>query len=361
MKKFRLLFSMLAATAVMFTACQPGAETPEDPNPGQGTETPENPGGETPENPGGETPTPETPAGPTVVEFYADATMGTGELFMGQSTMMSMYLPGHMLYVGNETGSAMLVLLDYDYQDFGCTTYTHLTGHHYPVLGGSVMDGNMPNQSCVVADQGGYSFFEVDGKSYSLVVPETQTSADGYPYGVTVMELVSSMNQDLNQLEFNLPAVDAEGNAVIIRGSYTGPLGYQLQAAKQEVPFNLTEWSFTNFTVDNYNEEYKVLKLVSNSQNGAVTFFFNLNETEGKFEGTFTAVSGSFEQAGMGGDDSSYYDLQDGRVVIEKGANPGEYTLLVSSRAPLVFWSQNLDYVCEGEYTITVTGLPEGL
>ncbi len=372
MKKFRLLLSMLAATAVMFTACQPGAETPEDPNPDQGTETPENPGGETPDTPD----TPVTPAGPTVVEFVVDATVGNGELTNSMS-LADRGLPGHMFMLSamsynEETemmvpcGEAMLMMFDFDYQANGCLTYSYLTGHHYPVVAGFFEGGNIPTKSCVLADQGGYSFFSINGVDYQIVVPETATDAEGNPYGVTVEYHPGLTMQDLNLLVFNIPAQDPEGNKVIIRGSYTGPLGYQLGGgggAQQTLPFDLGQYGFTTFEAE-YNTSANLLVLKSSSMNGNLRLNFDLDTTNGLFlDQRFDCVEGGGALTGFFWEqmDDVDYTVDSGTVVVSATETPGQYTLTASTRNPVVFWGQRFIYELQGDYTVTINGLPEGL
>lgn len=166
MKKFRLLFMLSAAAVLSFTACQ--------------------------KSEGGSS----APAEPTVVEFYVDATMGMGELANSMS-LADIGHPGHMFMLNAVTwneetemmvpcGEAMLMMFDYDYQASGLSTYSYLTGHHYPVVAGYFEGGNIPSSSCVLADEGGYSYFNINGVDYQIVVPETDVDADGMPYGITV-------------------------------------------------------------------------------------------------------------------------------------------------------------------------------
>ena len=369
MKKFRLLFSMLAATAVMFTACQPGAETPEDPNPDQGTETPENPGGETPENPGGETPTPETPATPALLEFYADATMGQGELMSSMNLTNAIGCPGHWLTlngVNMADGTAIvaqLVLLDYTVD---AMNYVYLNLGDYPVVAGSVDMGNIPTSNCLMADPGFTNFYvEANGTTYYPYVPETAEDADGMTYGVTIMVNPSVTGKDLNLLMFNLPVVDDAGNKTVIQGSYTGPLGFQTDGggASQTAPFDLNEFGFSNFEAI-YNASANMLSLAGQGMMGNFRFNFNLSETDGVWVGqAFDCVEGGGALTGFYWDAQTDvdYTIDSGRVVVEATETPGEYLLVVSSRNPVVLWSRALTYEMAGEFTVKVTGLPDNL
>ena len=368
MKKFRLLFSMLAATAVMFTACQPGAETPNDPNPGQGTETPENPGGETPENPGGETPdTPVTPAGPTVIEFYADATMGAGSLMSSMNLAQVNGYPGHWLTIQGVNMAdesmivATLIMLDFSVD---AANYAYLNLGEYPVVAGSVDMGNYPTSSCLMADPGYTNLYvEANGKTYFPYAPETAEDADGMTYGVTIMANPSVTGMDLNYLMFNLPVVDEAGNKAVIQGSYVGPLGFQTGSASQTAEFDLNGFGFSNFEAT-YNAGANLLSLVGQSMMGNFRFNFNLSETNGVWVGqTFDCVEGGGALTGFYWDAEKDvdYTIDSGRVLVEATETPGEYLLVVSSRNPVVLWSNALTYEMAGEFTVKVTGLPDNL
>ncbi len=367
MKKFRLLFSMLAATAVMFTACQPGAETPEDPNPDQGTETPDTPGsGETPDTPD----TPVTPAGPTVVEFYADATMGQGSCNLDETMALPMAvgLPGHWLVLRGlnsegHTIEARLLLLDYSVD---AMSYQYLALGDYPVVAGNIQGETCPTTSCLLANPELSNFYNYDtGVAYTVVVPETAAGADGMPYGVSIQANPSVTMQDLNYLLFNIPVVDDNGNPAVVQGAYTGNLGYQLGGggAQQTLPFDLGQYGFTTFEAT-YNQSANMLVLASSSMNGNLRLNFDLDTTNGLFlDQAFECVQGGGALSGffweqMGDVD---YTVDSGRIVVSATETPGQYTLTVSPRNPVVFWGQRFIYELQGDYTVTINGLPEGL
>ena len=173
----------------------------------------------------------------------------------------------------------------------------------------------------------------------------------------------------MNYLEFNIPVVDVDGNPGVVRGCYMGALNYDNLGggagggAKQTYDFNMQQYGFTTFEAT-YNEDYKTLALVSNSQNGTFRMNFNLNYTDGVWVGqAFDCVEGGGALSGYYWDqlDDAQYDFDSGRVAVEATETPGVYTLVISPRNPLKFWGQRYDLQMEGEYTITVNGLPENL
>ena len=307
--------------------------------------------------------TPEVP----VIEFYADATMGTGELQGSVSLLQAIGSPGHLAYIASASGiMAQLLMIDYSVP---VEQYSYLNAGIYPVVAGSIDMGNIPAQTCLVADPGYCNFFDANtGKTYYPVVPETEVDADGMPYGVMLEYSPAMTGQDLNYFVLNIPVVDDDGNSAVIQGAYMGPLGYEnlgggAGGAKQTYEFNMQQFGFTTFEAT-YNEEYKMLALVSNSQNGTFRMNFNLGYTDGVWAGqAFDCVEGGGALSGYYWDqlDDAQFDFDSGRVLVEATETPGVYTLVVSSRNPLYFWGQSYDLQMEGEYTITVTGLPENL
>ncbi len=350
MKKFRLFLLMLSAAVLPFTACQTGGEGVDGNGDGNGDPTP--------------------PAGPTVVEFYADATTGSGELLNAMSTTDTHNVPGHMFYVASSewneetqmsvpNGGAMLVLLDYDFQQHGCESYSYLTAHHYPMVAGGMEEGNIPTTSCVVVDPA-YAFFEVNGVEYTIVMPESATDANGRPYGVEVAVSPATTQQDLSQLYFYLPAVDKEGNSVVIDGQYVGNLGYVLgNVSTGPENFNMSEWGFTAFES---TKEGDVVTLKSNSQNGELVFNFDTSKKGGELTGNWVVgngLTGYWFRPGLPGEEATF-ELTAGNLALESTATAGIYTLIAGSRegSYLTMTDGNLTYQFDHsvDYTITVTG-----
>lgn len=301
----------------------------------------------------------------TVIEFYADTTSGIGECQNSMSLLMAVGMPGHWLTLTGGDVMATLFMLDFSGDPM---QYAYLKEGVYPVVAGSLDMGNIPMQTCLMADPGYCNFYVFSSnKEYYPVVPESDTDADGMPYGVMVHASPATTGMDLSYLEFNIPVVDIDGNPAVIRGCYMGSLMYELGGgaggAKQTYDFNMQQYGFTTFEAT-YNEEYKTLALVSNSQNGMFRMNFNLNYTDGVWAGqAFDCVEGGGALSGYYWDqlDDAQFDFDSGRVLVEATETPGVYTLVISSRNPLYFWGQRYDLQMEGEYTITVTGLPENL
>ena len=314
---------------------------------------------DTPVDPGN----PDTPAGPTELEFYADVTMGSGTFQSSMSLMDGVGLPGHMFYATSANGDfAMMVLFDYDFQSYGCESYSYLTAHEtvYPLVAGSVNEGNFPSVSCVLVDPG-YTNFEIGGKTYYPVVPESATDANGQPYGVWVATMAPE-GQDLNMLTFSLPAVDDDNNSVVIVGSYTGPLGYNLSAGgtTQTYPFVMNGSQGYGFDEFAATKDGDKLTLKSSNHNGDLVFVLDLAQNNGEVEGTWMAL-----EDGTGSLTGYFFDSLDGEFPITSGQfaleateTPGQYTLIPSSRNPVLFvgpYTRELD--SSVDYTITVTGL----
>ena len=300
----------------------------------------------------------ETPV-PTVLEFFADTTMDNGEFQYGMSLIDAIGFPGHMFYATSANGDFVsMILLDYDFQSYGCESYSYLTAHEtvYPLVAGSVNEGNLPSVSCVLVDPG-YTNFYIGEKSYYPVVPESETDADGNPYGVWVFTLCGD-GQDLNMLSFYLPAVDDKGNPAVIQGSYTGPLGYELTNNTTIVyPFNLNDWGFTEFTATQNGD---ILTLKGQSVNGNLILKLNLAQNNGEVEGTWMAL-----EDGTGSLTGYFFDSLDGEFPITSGQftltateTPGQYTLTPSPRNPVLFVGPHTKELDSSvDYTITIEGL----
>ena len=337
MKKFRLLFSMLAATAVLFTACNPDN--------------------------GGNTP---PPAEPTEIGFFGDVNLGTGNMYEpGMDLTMAVGLPGHWVKITCENVQATLFMLDFSGDPL---QYAYLKEGFYPIVAGSFENMQWPTVSSLVAMEPDFCNFYVYSEDmiYTPVVPATEADAEGNPYGVTVVASPATTGMDMSYLEFNVPVVDQNGKSAVVKGYYCGPIGYNNLGGgggSQTAPFDLNEFGFSNFEAT-YNAGANLLSLVGQSMMGNFRFNFNLSETDGVWVGqAFDCVEGGGALSGFFWDAMADvdYTIDSGRVVVEATETPGEYLLVVSSRNPVVLWSNALTYEMAGEFTVTVTGLPDNL
>ena len=300
-----------------------------------------------------------------VVEFTADATLGNGACEMSMSLAEMLNAPGHYLMVANANyDCAMLMMFDYDFAASGCESYSYLTGHHYPLVAGSFNEMVLPTVSCLMVDPG-YTNFMIGEVVYYPIVPEVAADAEGNPYGVSVTTLVPE-GQDLNLLEFNIPAVtelDAEGKpvgeVVIIKGSYVGPLQYQL--TKPSYPFNLKQFGFTTFEATQ-NESQLILTSQSIA-NGEFKMYLNLAHNDGVLadeEGVLYLAGDGMNLNGYfwSSIDDENYVFTEGGFTLKTTANKNEFELEVGERRGWKMEGQSVGYDVEpGIYTITINGL----
>lgn len=314
----------------------------------------------------------------SVVEFYVDNSMGGGNVEVGGMSLDMFNQPGQYITISayGEDGetleySASLIMFDHDYADFGCTSYSYLTGHHYPVVAGSFDMGTFPTTSALMADPG-YTNFTVNGKTYFPVVPTAEADAEGNPYGVSVITLVPN-GQDLNMLEFNLPVVDEDNNEYVLVGSYMGPIGYQL--SKPKYPFDLEEFGYTEFVA---TQEGSIITLTRDTIQGKLEMAFDISHNDNVFAAEADAEQGVTYVAGEGNnwsgyyfmpglDEATYYFNEGSRIALFKTATEGEYRISVGrtleggSSWTMSSESSSYDYeVPIGDYTIKVTGLGGG-
>ena len=300
-----------------------------------------------------------------VVEFYADETTGSGVCEMSMNLGEMGMAPGHYLMLANANWDcAMLMMLDYDFMQYGCESYAYLTGHHYGLAAGSFNEMNLPQTSCLMVDPG-YTNFTINEVTYFPIVPETSVDAEGNPYGVTVTTMVPQ-GTDLNLLEFNIPAVkelDDEGNpvgeVVIIKGQYMGSLQYQL--AKPSYPFSLKEFGFTTFEA--VQENGQVILTSQSVANGDFKMYLDLSHNDG----VMASEDGVLYMAGDGMNLNGYYwsALDDATFLFSEGGfvlytteSPNVFTLEVGERRGWKMEGQSFVYEVEpGTYTITINGL----
>lgn len=277
-----------------------------------------------------------------VIEVYFDTLMMTQDL-------SQMGLPGIMTILSSSTADVAANLVMFDVVTNPYAGY--LAAGDYAAVTGSIDTMTaLPAVSCIFCDPT-YTNFYADGKTYFPIAKEG-TDEYGNPYGVNVMTAMP--DEDNNYLTFNLAAVDEAGNEVMIVGAYMGPLGYQLTV--QAYPFNLNDWSFTNFTK---KVEGNIVTLTSTSVSG--DFVMVLQTEGGVIDGAaFTAGEGG----NMTGGYVSYIEgapetfaFTSGRISFEKVDDNGNYKLIVSTRGgDWLMQSQSGAYKIDAlEYDITIT------
>ena len=326
MKKLRLLLMMLAAAAVTFTACEPAGQ------------------GGSGEGEGGEIP---------VIEFYS--TLAEAQCFAQYSC--------HTITFVSADYSQQLMLWVTD-PTIAPEEYTYIPNGHFPSVdcpNDPVMPGMpvFPSAPATICNPGFSMFGCYDEATDTFKEYAFVAGAEEDGYGVTVMTLMP--NEDENMIEFNLLAEDADGNKVIVRGSFTGKLGYQVGGgAKPCYEFNLMQWGFTNFTLTRYSTHVE-LKSVS-PVNG--DFVFNLVPEGDEFasaEGVqYDVLDGNLTGYHWASIDDATWTFSKGSMAVKTTETAGEYVLVFSpARNPLTMVGQGYDmYVENEEVTITVTEAP---
>ena len=269
----------------------------------------------------------------------ATTTVPVVELYFGSDALLQSYdlndiigIPGVWVTLMDSATGAAANLFMYDFSSYP-ENPGYMMGGDYPALSGSFDNGQLPEQSCLLADPG-YTMFAdlVTGEEYT-VLGDMGTDSFGSVYGVNLLTVMP--DADNNMLTFNVPALDSKGEFVVIQGQYTGPLGYQVTPTTY--PMNLEVWNFTNFTLKQNGD---VVTLKSTSING--DFVMVLNTTGGVFDNS----QGAYFEAGEGGNmTGGYYSYVEGpeeflfvsgRIAFEKVDDAGNYILHVSrSRAQM--------------------------
>ena len=229
----------------------------------------------------------------------------------------------------------------------------YMMGGDYPALSGSFDNGQLPEQSCLLADPSYTLFVDmVSGEEYT-VVGDMGADKDGNVYGINLLTVMP--DADNNMLTFNVPATNSKGELVIIQGQYTGPLGYVVTPAT--IPMNLDVWGFTDFTL---KQEGNIVTLKSTSLNGD---FIMVLDTEGYDWVNTGFVAG--EGGNMTGGYISYlegapetFEFTSGRISFSH-VEGNTYNLSVSTRAgDWIMVGASAAYQIEAPedgYTITVT------
>lgn len=319
------------------------------------------------------------PPTPTVqvIEWYAIGDISPAAV-KGESMLLSeagYYLPGHYLFLSGYDWSeeeedmvyargANLFMVDFDFANAGLESYVYLTSHHYPV------EASEPTKSCLFTE---YSTISVGENEYQVVAPETATDANGNPYGVTIVDTYCPMGMDWSVLLLNIPAVDKDGNPVVIVGQYSGPLGYNLagggQPSKMEEDLNLDTWRITNFT-GKVDKENNLLVLKANGGGAFLTLNLWLGEDGAKewanADGVvWDAQVDELDQpmgplTGVFDNDPYYCTATTGGFTLYTTETEGQY-LLVPHRSGLQFVGEQIVYTLvrpdneTGGYTVTIT------
>ena len=269
----------------------------------------------------------------------ATTTAPVVELYFGSDALLQSYdlndiigIPGVWVTLMDSATGAAANLFMYDLSSYP-ENPGYMMGGDYPALSGSFDNGQLPEQSCLLADPG-YTMFAdlVTGEEYT-VLGDMGTDSFGSVYGVNLLTVMP--DADNNMLTFNVPALDSKGEFVVIQGQYTGPLGYQVTPTTY--PMNLEVWNFTNFTLKQNGD---VVTLKSTSINGDFVMVLNTNG------GVFDNSQGAYFEAGEGGNmTGGYYSYVEGpeeflfvsgRIAFEKVDDAGNYILHVSrSRAQM--------------------------
>ena len=269
----------------------------------------------------------------------ATTTAPVVELYFGSDALLQSYdlndiigIPGVWVTLMDSATGAAANLFMYDFSSYP-ENPGYMMGGDYPALSGSFDNGQLPEQSCLLADPG-YTMFAdlVTGEEYT-VLGDMGTDSFGSVYGVNLLTVMP--DADNNMLTFNVPALDSKGEFVVIQGQYTGPLGYQVTPTTY--PMNLEVWNFTNFTLKQNGD---VVTLKSTSINGDFVMVLNTNG------GVFDNSQGAYFEAGEGGNmTGGYYSYVEGpeeflfvsgRIAFEKVDDAGNYILHVSrSRAQM--------------------------
>ena len=290
-----------------------------------------------------------------VVEVYPTVCANAMSLTMAN-------VPGHWFTLTNEDYSVMMSLIIVDYS-VSVENYSYVASGTYPGVT-CASDMGMPiwpTSSALVCEPGfGYvSLYDeaTDTSKEYYFVGDKGNDEYGNPFGVDVISLMPDM--DNNMITFNIPAVDAEGNEVLIQGNFTGPLGYQVQAAPTTIEFDLNEWGYTDFEATQA-EGSNVVKLKKGGPSG--DFVMNLT-TEGGVIANADGVLYTVEGENLSGYffdplDEMDYNFASGGFVLTSTDNPETFTLEVGERRGWTFEGGNKAFtVVPKTYTITVKGL----
>lgn len=286
-----------------------------------------------------------------IIEFEPTVASGMSLAQMGH--------PGHYLtFVPSEddySTSMNLMIVDHSVD---AASYQYLSGRSYPSVTGSFDGGSMPTVTAVVCDPAysNFSIFdeETEEETVYTFLGEQGYDEDGVPYGVDVLTLMGQ-GEDNNMITFNLPAEDEDGNQVLIVGSYTGPLGYEV--GPKSYPFSLNDWRFTSFKATKNGNTVTLL-----SQNGNGDFSIVLKTTDGTIanaDGVLYTVENENLSGGYWDSlDDIDYEFTKGGFVLTTTDTAGTYKLEVGERRGWSMAAGNTAYEIEPEvYTITVTGL----
>ena len=263
------------------------------------------------------------PVAVTTAEAVTILEMNFDELMASTNLVDAIGLPGLWVTLANSATGAVANLFMYDFLDY--PNYAgYLSSGLYPVLAGNLENNDLPFSTCLLGDPSFTNFQDANGV-YSPVVKS------GADYGISLLTVMPA--QDNNELTFNVPVVDAEGNEYVIKGSYVGALGYIGNLAAYSM--DLREWSFTKFVL---TTEGNTVTLTSNNQNGS--FVIALQTENGKWASAESEASIAFvagEGGNMTGGYTSYlegepelFSFVSGRISFTKVDDNGNYILNVA-------------------------------
>ncbi|MBQ8272125.1 MAG: hypothetical protein IJZ09_03865 [Tidjanibacter sp.] len=287
-----------------------------------------------------------------VLEFVINPDAGlAGELYNTVNLLETIGMPGWQFYFGTSNGDTALMSF-LEMTNAGYVPGALPSGTDYLLL-------NNPSQSCVIAIPG-YTEFNIGGKYYEAVQPETATDANGRPYGVNVVTMMPDM--DINMITFYIPVMDKEGNMYVVDGCYQGILNYPANS-KPTQQLDLDVYSLTNF---NAVLEGNMAVLTARSNNGVLTLTIsNWGEPFADEEGVLYVAGDNLLQASWVLDDGFDYGVYEmveseeanGRMVLTTTDEFGVYTMTFSSRAPLTLEGEDRNFELASEFTVTIDGL----
>ena len=283
--------------------------------------------------------------------FYISPEAGYAGYSYKPLNLLSKYsVPGHQITLVAGLDMAVLTILDYDYEQAGCSTYTYITAKNYPLVEGD--SENFPTTSCLLVNNK-MTYFIIGGVYYYPVVPENSTDEKGRPYGFNMLWTAMPYS-DINVCEIYLPAVDENGKQVIIDGGFSGVMEYEVSIPPTS--FNLKTFGFNNFVAE--AGEGNVVTLTSTSLNG--DFQFVLTTADGTYatpEGvSYSVEGGTLSGSFIDSETFAKYTFTGGAITLKSPAAEGEpYTLRVDGAVGFAAPGLANTYeIVAGEYPIAI-------
>lgn len=293
-------------------------------------------------------------AASTTLDFFINPQGGYPGSSRTPEMLDSNYGPGHKITLLAGSDQAVITLLDYDYANAGCDTYSYLTTHNYPPVAGD--KENAPTQSGYVVNAD-MTYFIISGVTYRPFMPTELTDEKGKPYGFN-MAWTTMPNMDTNVCEIRIPVEDDKGNKGVVVGGFDGKMGYVFTPPPTN--FDLKMFGFTAFEYQ--GNENNVVTLQSNSfVNGS--FILQLTTTDGNIiNGEDTPYS--VEDKTL---DGYFWDAETGaKFEFEKGSasivaeDAANNAYILSVKSDILFSAPGLyTYkLAAGEHKITISNLP---